>query len=184
MKKVLNKLLDWYLKNPILLDIVFVVFIYFILSNIRSILGAWHISEALIKDMSLCASKESLGDIFSSLIGTCISLAGFILAALTIIVTFRSNIKAKGLHDASNALEFILSGKYYNSIVQVYTQAIIEFIIIAITLYFFWLFADIFNSNCRLTKIAFCSIFCVTTSSARSLWVLFWILNSEFIHRR
>ena len=123
--------------------------------------------------------KDVTLNIASSLIGTCISLAGFILAALTIIVTFRSNLKAKGLDDASNAMELIITSGYYNAIVNVYTGAIYEFLIVSFGMYIFWLSIDNITNIVTQTKIVFGGVFLTAAPVFRSLWVLFSIIGLE-----
>jgi hypothetical protein len=127
--------------------------------------------------------KATILNVVSSLIGTCISLAGFILAALTIIVTFRSNIKAKGLEESSNAMELIINSGYYNEIVKVYTGTIAEFILVSFGLYLFWLSIDNVKDPIIQTKIVLSAVFLTAAPVSRSLWVLFSIIGLEKYNR-
>ena len=96
MKKLRNKTLDFYLKFPLFSDGI-LVFILYVLHNKVSFF------EFTLTD------KNNQLNILSNLIGTSVSLSGFILAALTIIVTFKSNIKAKKIEESDNPLEMIFS---------------------------------------------------------------------------
>jgi glycerol uptake facilitator-like aquaporin len=122
-------------------------------------------------------TKETLLNIISNLIGTCVSLAGFILAALTIIVTFKSNLKVKGIEHSDNALELIFSSQHYDNIVKVYRDAILEFVILSILLYFVWAFSDFLNDS--LTFATMIGIEMASFTILRSLFILFKILKLE-----
>ncbi|PHK34708.1 hypothetical protein VF13_37855 [Nostoc linckia z16] len=158
--------IDFYLKHPITIDIVIVIIAITVWRFVR--LVPFYFPD-----------KSTVLNIVSSVIGTCVSLAGFILAALTIIVTFRSNLKAKGVEDASNALELIISSGYYNQIVKVYTGAIYEFLIVTFGFYLFWLSIDNIKSLTILTQVVLSGVFMTAAPVIRSLWVLFSIIGSE-----
>ncbi len=162
------KLFDFYLARPIIIDFGLIS-----LFLILTIFLNWFRCVSL--------SIEQAGSIYSAVISTCISLAGFILAALTIIVTFRSNLKAKGFDDSKNALDFILSSKMYRQIVLVYRKAILEFIFISLSLFLCWLFASLIKDSNALLAIAVSGVFATSTTIFRSLWVLFKILHAEHI---
>lgn len=166
MSRRKSPVLDIYLKYPMLID-AFGIIIILIIWNFFKIIPFYFTDKATILN------------IVSSLIGTCISLAGFILAALTIIVTFRSNLKAKGVDDASNAMELIISSGYYNDIVKVYTGAIYEFLLVGFGLYFFWLSIDNISNLVIMTKAVMCGVIMTATPVFRSLWVLFSIIGLE-----
>lgn len=158
-------LINLYLRWPLLFDAI--------VSTALGLGSAKYLIPCFKTDYS-----EKLLDIIFSIIGTCVSLAGFILAALTIIVTFKSNLKAKGITDSNDALELILSSKHYGSIVSVFKTAIIEFIVVAITLYlvaaFSWRFSTI-----NLLIVTIVSIIISSLTIWRSLFILFTILNLE-----
>jgi len=123
-------------------------------------------------------AKTEYLNILNSLIGAAVSLAGFILASLTIIVAIRSSIANKSPEQSKNPLELFFSLGTYNSIVQVFKIAIIELIISFVLGYIIWLISDnicnaqIFNS---LVSI----IFLLSVSTIRSLFVLFLLIGAE-----
>ena len=122
-------------------------------------------------------------NVLSNLIGTTVSLAGFILAALTIIVTFKSNLKVKGFEDSNNALEYFFSTNNYKNIVEVFKKSITELVIIFIVLYLIWLSST--NLSCNvLGNFLLGSVIGTITSIVRALYVLFNILNFQFLERR
>ena len=171
MRKIRNKILDFYLKQPLLMDGV-IVLIFWLIPSLHPFVKVSF------------TDKSNIANIYSNLIGTCISLAGFILAALTIIVTFRSNIKSRGFKEAENALDFILSSDYYKQIVSVYKKAIVEFVLITVVLYTCWILIENIKSQSSLTKIALSGAFGISTTLTRSLWVLFKILQSEHVVKK
>ena len=166
MERVARKVMDIYLKYPILSDIFMISLLLLI----------WYYFPLIFFSF---ADKLTLLNIASSIIGTCISLAGFILAALTIIVTFRSSLKAKGVDTSDNAMELIITSGYYPKIVDVYTKAIYEFLLISFGMYFYWLSSENVVNNVTGTKIVLSGILTTATTVFRSLWVLFSILNLE-----
>src|SRR5690554_1546550 len=88
------RLLDFYLKRPFIYDLIISVFFgivfWFLVTN-----GCINFE-----------SSEIIQSINTDLISVTISLAGFILASLTIIVTFKDSVDAKG-----KKLEEVETGK-------------------------------------------------------------------------
>ena len=129
-------------------------------------------------NFNLRFSRDTLLDIIPSTIGTCVSLAGFILAALTIIVSFKSSIETRGMADAQNALQMIFSSKHYPLIVMVFKKAIYELVIVFVVLYIAWLF----ETELRTTPVlivACSSIMLLCLTTFRSMLFLFRIINLE-----
>lgn len=158
-------IINHYLRWPLLFDAVVAIAL--------GLGAAKYLMPCIIIDYT-----EKLLDVIFSIIGTCVSLAGFILAALTIIVTFKSNLKAKGIAESNDALELILSSKHYGSIVSVFKTAIIEFIVVAITLYLVAALSWVFSTS-NLLIVTIVSIIISSLTIWRSLFMLFAILNLE-----
>lgn len=171
MKSTARKIMDKYLKYPIIGDILIVLVLLFLWDRYSFISFSF-------------PDKGTLLNVVSSIIGTCVSLAGFILAALTIIVTFRSNLKAKGVNTSDNAMELIITSGHYPKIVDVYTKAIYEFLLISFGMYFYWLSSDNIANTLTGTKIVLSGVLTTATTVYRSLWVLFTILNLEKFNKQ
>lgn len=165
MYKFVNKIMDFYLSGSIMIDAL-VIFIVWLISKYSPLI------EFNITD------KDKQVDIISNLIGCSVSLAGFILAALTIIVTFKSNINAKGLEEANNAMEMILSSPHYDGIVRVFKSAIIEYTICFIILACLWVASDNL-SIWTLYRINVSAILSIALAIFRSLLILFSIIQME-----
>lgn len=165
VKKALNKLGDFYFKIPILCDFVLILILWVL---------SLYVSCPLIKVLD----KEALLNYLSNLVATSVTLAGFIIAALTILVTVKSSLKARGFEDAENALEYIFSTKHYECIIKVFIRSIIELVLILIALYVVWLVSENIQEN-NLYRILIFSTFGVLTSLLRSLFVLFKVLSLE-----
>jgi hypothetical protein len=168
--KKINLLIDIYLNYAISIDFIIVCFIfitnkYFPVFPFRFI------------------DKEQVLGYQSSLIGTAVSLAGFILAALTIIVTFKSSIKAKGYDDADDALEFFFSTDHYRSIVNVFKKSIAELVIIFLSLYFSWLTTENLSIS-TLNNIVISATLTMTLSVGRALLILYDILSLQFLKKK
>lgn len=165
MKKLKENILDFYLNYSIATDIALIIIVWFVSKKFPLI-------EFELSD------RSAQLNIISNLIGCCISLAGFMLAAFTIIVTFKSNIKAKGLEDTNNAMEMILASPQYNSIVKVFKNAILEFIICFIVLVCFWASCDNL-SIWTLNRLNVAAILSISLSVLRSLFILFSVIQME-----
>src|SRR5258706_11694719 len=98
--KGFRKLVDLYLANTLTFDFMMVTI-------------AWLTSKYFDVIPFELVDKNNQINVLGNLISTDIALAGFLLASLTIIVTFKSNLKAKGIEESENALELIFSSKHY-----------------------------------------------------------------------
>lgn len=160
----MNKILDVYYRIPIFIDLLVVILVLLINSF-------WPILEINVTD-------STLENILSSIIDTSVALAGFILAALTIIVTFKSNLKAKGIEEAKNAFEMILSSKHYLDIVKTFKSSIFELTCLFTISYIIWLIKGSFGINIKF-NLAVSTIIILSLSIGRSLLLLFRILKLE-----
>lgn len=133
----MKKLLDKYIKSPLLYDLIIVcvfIFVKHILSNKNII--------------SINIPLETLKSVVSDIISTTISLAGFILASLTIIVTFKDNINHKEIYNKIEAkidltgMELLFTSKHYKRIVGVFSWACIIFLSIFFLISIVKLFLD------------------------------------------
>ncbi len=161
----MNKLIDSYLNNALITDIVFIGLIWFANSHLKII----HFTFA---------SREVHLSILSDLISASISLAGFILASLTIIAAIKSNISNKAPETAKNPLELFFSPKNYKRIVEVFQGSIIELTFTFILAYFFWITNENFSDQ-TIFKIVVSLSFIISISTLRSLVVLFKIIKIE-----
>lgn len=166
MKKISNKyreLVDLYLQYALFIDFAIITIIWFLNSKFSFF------------DFVLKSKSEHLS-IIENIIGASISLAGFILASLTIIVSIRSNILSKPAENANNPLElFFLTGTY-NSIVKVFKIAIIELVFCFIISYTITI-SSANLENYFLFKSGIGLIFLISVSTIRSLFVLFLLIN-------
>lgn len=167
--KLINSVIDRY-------------FAYSLICDTFMVAAIWLINLYFsVFNITLTDKSTQLG-ILSNLIGTNISLAGFILAALTIIVTFKSNIKIKGLKEAQNALELIFSSKHYDNIVAVFKKAIIELVVCSLILYILWVYSDNLNII-TINRANVSGIFVTAVTILRSLYILFAALGLEKYRR-
>lgn len=161
--KVSNTIIDLYLNNSLTIDFVFVVLIWIVNSYFSAI------------EFKIGTSENNLS-ILSDIISASISLAGFILASLTIIVAIKSNLANKNPERAKNPLELFFSPGNYKKIIEIFQGSIIELTFTFITAYVFW----ISHENIMLYtlfKVNISLIFVVSISVLRSLLVLFKIIN-------
>jgi len=163
--KAFDKTVDTYFSYPILFDLVLVAIVW-VSANSFSI-----INFNLV-------DKTNQINILPYIISADVSLAGFILAALTIIVTFKSNLKAKGIEDADNALEMIFSSKHYESIIKVFKKSLVEFVLCFIVLFFVWASTDNLSIK-TINRIVVSGIVLTSLAIIRSLYILFVVLDLD-----
>jgi inner membrane protein involved in colicin E2 resistance len=105
-------------------------------------------------------------------------LAGFILAALTIIVSFRSNIACKKAEDANTPLELIFSTDNYHKIINVFKSAIIELTIAFLALYIVWVISENLKPEHILQANVYGGLL-IFLSLSRTLFILFLVLKMD-----
>lgn len=166
MTKISNKyrkLVDSYLQYALFIDFALILVVWFLNSKVA------------LFDFVLKSKTEHIG-IIENIVGASISLAGFILASLTIIVSIRSNILSKRPEDANSPLELFFSTGTYNAIVKVFKIAIIELVFCFILSYVITI-SSANLENYFIFKSLIGLIFLVSVSTIRSLFVLFLLIN-------
>ncbi len=115
----MNKLLDGYYKRPLLWDLL--------IATLACLAIEWLLRPRLsFLHFPKC---DTVLDLLSDLANTSISLAGFVLAALTIVVTFRDNMHHKEAtldvkkREELSALELLFLSRHYYGIVKVFSWA-------------------------------------------------------------
>ncbi len=166
VKRALIKVFDSYLRFAISIDLILFAAIIF-LQNRYNLFQVPNLQQ-----------NSWVQDTFSNLIATSVSLSGFILAALTIIVTFKSSIKAK-LSDSEfeklNGLELILSSKHYITIIELFKQVLYELVFVFILLSYFWLFQQEFTNTAIYYSLVYATL-AISLALTRTIIVLFKIL--------
>lgn len=176
IKKGIISIADKYIKRPLLWDLIICLCIvaisFFILEH----------KKYCTLDVDIESLKSNLSDIIS----TSISLAGFVLASLTIIVTFKDNIAQKQQNPNPDTnpnvditgIELLFTSKHYKRIVGVFTWAAF------ILLFLFVIFSGIkMFTKVLSTHIIFYStvvgITLIALTIFRSLIVLYQIIRLQ-----
>lgn len=159
----MNRLLDYYLDYPKFWDCVVIGLVVALLH--------W-------KASLLPLAVSDLSSLQNGLIGTAVSLAGFIIAALTIIVTFRANIAVKKMDDSANGMELLFNSRNYSKVVSVFKGAIIELVIGFVVVYLSIL-AEAALTVRHSILIAIALLIGITLSTLRCLFVLYGVLGVE-----
>ncbi|RUT68546.1 hypothetical protein D0817_20695 [Flavobacterium cupreum] len=158
-----DKFLDYYVNGALFLDALLVCIVWICNSNFSLI-------------SFIINSKEDNISIISDIISASISLAGFILAALTIIAAMRSNITNKAPEAAKNPLELFFSNGNYKSIVKVFVGSIKELVFVFIVAYIVWICKENLKNDFLFRTIVSMSLL-MFLSVIRSLAVLFRIIH-------
>ena len=176
IKKTFIKIADKYIRRPLLWDIIIcslmVALFYFLLEY----------KKYYTLDVDLESLKSNLSDIIS----TSVSLAGFVLASLTIIVTFKDNIAQKqqepnpdtNPNNIITGVELLFTSKHYKRIVGVFSWAAF------ILLFLFFIFSGIkmFTKILSIHIIFYSTIVGITLIALtifRSLLVLYQIIRLQ-----
>jgi len=159
------KLKDAYINNSIFFDVLFAGIIVGV--NFIPGLFTFHIND----------KKDNI-DILSDIISASISLAGFILAALTIIVSMRSNIGNKPENQVRSPMELFFSDANYSKVLSAFQIAIVELTSIFILSYVIWIsVANVDNE--LLFSILLALFFMIGSCVIRTLSILFMIINID-----
>ncbi len=168
MTKISDKyreLVDSYLQYALLIDIAVIGILWFLNSKVN------------LFDFEFKSKIEHL-NLVENIIGASISLAGFILASLTIIVAIRSNILSKQPENSENPLELFFASGIYKAIVKVFKIAIIELVFCFIISYVLTI-SSANLENDFLFKSLIGLIYLVSVSTMRSLFVLFLLIDVD-----
>lgn len=114
--------------------------------------------------------------ILSNLISIAISLAGFILAALTIIVAIKSNLSSTINEKRGTPLKLFFTPKNYEKIISVFRGSICELVAVALVSYIAWLSLNNFDVS-KLFLVNVTVIVITFLSLVRSLLVLFRVMS-------
>lgn len=169
----MKKILDKYIKYPLLYDLI-IVSIFILVKHILS-------NKNII---SINIPLETLKSVVSDIISTTISLAGFILASLTIIVTFKDNINHKEIYNKIEAkidltgMELLFTSKHYKRIVGVFSWACIIFLAIFFLISIVKLFLDKIDDDFILDLIIL-SFVTLSATIFRCLLILHKIIKIQ-----
>lgn len=174
MKNILNI----YIKRPLLWDIIIAALICFLYNFLLKKIP-----------LNISINQDLITSIFSDLIGTSISLAGFVLASLTIIVTFKDNITQKANANLSNVdesnddnnpsgIELLFSSKHYGRIVGVFTWAVFIYLLMFLVLSFLKLFVGKIDETFYV-YLCIVPIVIITLTIFRSVLVLYRIIKLQ-----
>ena len=113
MKNILNI----YIKRPLIWDILLVSF------------ESYLVNIAVTKlNLNISINLELMKSVLSDLVNSTISLGGFVLASLTIIVTFKDNLKNNSKEQKENGMSILFSSRHYSRIVGVFIWAVLIFL--------------------------------------------------------
>lgn len=178
-KPIHIRVLDWYIKAPVLYDIGIAALV----SAICFVLNWKHIFPPVKLD------NDFVNDAISDLNSAAISLAGFVVTALTIIIAFRDNIKARLNEQQYNGYQrngieiFLTNNKFYGSTVKVFFWAAIVLVVCFIALAFTRIFLDNIEKK-FYPYILLVATTIISLTITRSLLVLYTILDLQINSER
>ncbi len=178
MKKF-DTIMDKYYSKPLPYDFIIISLICFV----YWLVTVKHKIE-MVNDVELIKSFTT------DLISTSISLAGFVLASLTIIVTFKDNTTSKRLNlttesneegkegNETTGLELLFSSKHYSTIVKTFSTSVFlllsGFVILSLYKFFFAKLPQYFGDY-----ILIISILIIALSVFRCVLLLYKIIKLQ-----
>lgn len=157
------RILDCYLSWPLLCDLIIVLLLCVLL----------HFTPDIFP-----IHNSDITTLQGSLASTAVSLAGFIIAALTIIVTFKANIESKKVDQSVDGMDLLFNSNNYTRIVKVFQFAIIELVFCFAMMHTAMFFSDNFSPRHNLL-LALSTLSFLLLALLRCLYVLFSVLDVE-----
>ena len=177
MKKVKSyPLIDFFLDSPLLFDSIMLPLLWVLSLYIPDLLMKLNLPAIKVFD------KNTALTYMAYITSANVTLTGFIIAALTILITVKSSLKARGFTDAANAMEYIFSTDHYFNIVTVFVKSIVELFALFILLYGVWLLSGNISDKC-FYRILILATIGIITAVFRVLFTLFSVLNLERLKR-
>jgi hypothetical protein len=121
---------------------------------------------------------ELFKSIITDLVATSISLAGFVLASLTIIVAFKDNLSLKDIASNQSGLEILFASKHYKNIVGVFTGAVVIFLFHFLFLSVSKLFIGLFSKDVAI-YVCLIPIITISLTVFRSVLILYSIIKLQ-----
>ena len=163
--KKLDKFMDWYVKMPLVKDFIFLIVI-------------WIASSQLSFIPFKLTNKDNQINLLSNIIGASVSLAGFLIAALTILVTFKLSAGAKTYQNAAKPSEMIFISRHYYNMMAVFRDAIIELLLSCLGLYIVWASSENLSIGI-INRTVVTGIGLAVLPIFRSLMLLFRLLSLD-----
>lgn len=132
MPKLKEKLLNFYFRRPLFCDSIF--FSSLVLIN--------ELAISKYKEI-IVLNRNTLNNLLNELVSSSISIAGFIIAALTIILTIKDNVNAKEKNSVNSGLKLLLTSKHYKSILDVFYNTSFIFV----STFFYFSLIEIFDGS-------------------------------------
>jgi hypothetical protein len=163
MKNILNI----YIKRPLIWDILIVSF------------ESYLVNIAITKlNLNISIKLELMKSILSDLVNSTISLGGFVLASLTIIVTFNDNLRNNSKEQKENGMSILFSSRHYSRIVGVFIWAVLIFlslfVILSICKIFVEKFLPIHYVYLCIVPVSF-----IALTIFRTILILYYIIKLQ-----
>ncbi len=165
----MNRLLDNYIKRPLLYDVIFTVIVcttvYFLMQE---------------KHICITFSHNNLLNVVTELISSTISIAGFIVAILTIILTFKDAIRLRDDRNShsQNGIEILFDSRHYEQIVMVFLWASGIMLLLFLLFCILSLIWKSLNTILFVTLILF-GVLLIAFTVARCMLVLYSIIKLQ-----
>jgi hypothetical protein len=168
---MINKILDKYIKHPVAWDSVFTAVV---------ILGLYFYQ---LKFHKINFAAQNLESLVNQMISSSIGIAGFLITALTIILTFKDNLKSRDSEkdgssedkQVQSGIELLFHSKHYKRIVTVFFVASIIMVLTFIYYCFIEMCISTFDVHTLIYLVITPLLFLILALS-RCLMILFRII--------
>ncbi|HDZ03512.1 hypothetical protein LCGC14_0265980 [marine sediment metagenome] len=162
------KILNWYYKRPILIDYILSAFILGFMFLLNDLLDLNIINANTANDISLDIGAIGL------------TVSGFILTLVTILITFKSGeiLSDNRLDNDSNPFKIFLSSPLYKKSINILKYGVLSLVIISISIFIIKLFSG--NIYFKYTLSAnIIGIVIISSTFIRCFYVLNIILKMQ-----
>ena len=163
----MSKVLDAYFRRPLLYDLIIVTTLSIAIHYLLKRYG-----------VTLSISANDIKSSMTDVIATSISLAGFVLTSLTIIITFKENVSHKEASLKERGINLLLASKHYKTIVGIFTWAVVIFISIFFVTATAKMLVDKISGS-ALFYLLLSSVLLTASTVLRSLWVLYRVIRLQ-----
>lgn len=111
--------LNFYLRRPLLYDLCIALAVFLLVQRFGAGL----------------TPRQNQENNILYLISVDASLSGFVIAALTILVTVKANTQYKAVDEMKEGVDFLFNTPLYKTLIKVFLLCIVEFVLIAFALF-------------------------------------------------
>lgn len=173
INKKFTKLLDWYFAFPLTFDFIFFGIVYVLLIKCVS----WNF-------FALHFNRETMNNLLNELVSSSFSIAGFVLAGLTVLMGLKESTRNLGPEQKpKSGVELFFNSELYDVSVKIFFKACVIFVFLFLGFSFIELFNQWFTDDKLFYALLFGVVMC-TLTTFRVLYVLMRVFRLQTKKRK